>query len=418
MVFLACGLSHKTAPLAVREKIASTALDQVLLDKLIHLAPIREAAILSTCNRTEIYCETEEPLSLISWLAKEHDLALKDIAPYFYLHEDTEAVRHTLRVASGLDSMMLGEPQILGQMKKAYQNALDAGTIKVNLRSVFQYIFQASKRIRNLSGIGKNPISIAYAALQLIKQIFADYQNLNVFLIGSGEMASLIAKHLHKEGVRQFMVASRTHEQAQKLAHIFNAKALTIGDIPQYLPKADIVISATACPMPFITESLVTHTLSLKNDKPIFFLDLAVPRDVEEGVAELERVYLYNIDDLKLLADEGLEQRMIAAEQAELLINIELENYIRWHRVQQAKKLICHYREHMEELADMEVERALNKISQGHVQKNVLSEFKQRLLNKLIHYPTVGLRDVAADDRQDLLDLMSYLYTLKPIQNE
>jgi len=411
MVFVACGLNHKTAPLSVRETIAlPVAMQNELLQDLVSLPAVNEAAILSTCNRTEIYCDTEDANALIPWLTRSNPLEIDQLSPYFYLHHGHHGVRHTLRVASGLDSMMLGEPQILGQMKQAYQQACLAGTVKSSLRSVFEYIFSASKRIRSRSGIGASPVSIAYAAVQQIGQLFSDYSALNVLLIGSGETTTLVAKYLHKQGVRQFQVASRTRENAEKLAHEFQGEALTIGDIPHYLPQADVVVTATACPLPFINKSLVEHALSKRDNAAMFFLDLSVPRDIEPDVGSLDAVHLYNIDDMQNLIDKGMDERRSAAQQAEELIDCELDNYIRWHRSLRANRVICDYRSHMESLAQQELRRAQTRLSAGLPQDDVLNEFCSRLVNKLMHNPTAGLKQAAWDGKAELLDLSHYLY--------
>lgn len=407
MVFVACGLNHKTAPLEVREKIALMLSRQdTLLNNLVGLATVNEAAILSTCNRTEIYCDTVSPESIVPWLAKQHQFDPECL----YLHHGHQGIRHTLRVASGLDSMMLGEPQILGQMKQAYHFACELGTIKTNLRQVFQYIFSASKRIRNRSGIGANPVSVAYTAVQLIGQLFTNYETLRVFIIGSGETATLVAKYLHKQGVRNFSIASRTHAHAKQLATSFAAEALTIGDIPQCLAKADVVVSATACPLPFINKSLVEHALSQRRNAPMFFLDLAVPRDIETEVGELDHVHLYNIDDLQSIIVKGMDERRAKAIKAEQLIDYELENYIRWHRTRRAKDAICEYRSQMQHFAQQELLRAQEKLSAGFAQDKVLNEFCARLMNKLLHRPTLGLKQAAVDGQEELLDLVHYLF--------
>lgn len=410
-MFVACGLNHKTAPINVREKVAlPPAMHDSLLNSLFNLPQVNEAAILSTCNRTEIYCDTDDPQVITGWLAHEHQLSRELLSPFLYVHEGNQGIKHTLRVASGLDSMMIGEPQILGQMKQAYQQACRLGTVKTQLRPVFEYIFSASKRIRTRSGIGANPVSIAYAAVQLIGQLFSNYKSLNVFLIGSGETASLVAKYLHQQGVHQFMVASRTVENAQKLANTFGGKTLSIGDIPEYLSHADVVISATACPLPFINKSLVEHALKQRNHAPMFFLDLAVPRDIESNVSEIEQVHLYNVDDLQIMIEKGMDERRHAALQAEQLINSEIDNYIRWHRSLKAKDVICDYRNQMHYLAQQELQRALKKLSDGQSQQTVLNEFSERLVNKLTHNPSIGLRKIAWDGREDLLTLAQYLF--------
>jgi glutamyl-tRNA reductase len=405
MVFVACGLNHKTAPINLREKVAvSSAAQDLLLNKVRSLPEVTEAVILSTCNRTEIYCETYAPHLLMDWFASEHQLE----APFLYLHKDYQAIKHTLRVASGLDSMMIGEPQILGQMKQAYQQACALGAVKTQLRSIFEYIFSAAKRVRTQSDIGANPVSVAYAAVQLIGQFFEDYNSLNVFLIGSGETASLIAKYLHQQGVHRFMIASRTPEHAKKLADAFQGSAIPLTEIAQYLPQADIVVSATNCPVHFINKSLVQEALQKRNQAPLFFLDLSVPRDVEEEVKELAPVY--NIDDLQAIVEKGMEERRDAASYADQLIEEELNNYIRKHRSLKANQVICDYRNHMQDLAQKELVRALKKLSLGQCQHLVLNEFSERLVNKLTHSPTTGLRQIAEDGREDLFTLAQYLF--------
>ena len=410
-MFVACGLNHKTAPLRVREKIAlPMVMQDELLNQLVSLPSIHEAAILSTCNRTEIYCDTDDPNTIISWLAQVHQLNAELIKPHFYIHQEQDGLRHMLRVASGLDSMMVGEPQILGQMKQAYQEACRVGTIKNSLRDIFQYAFNASKRIRHISGVGKNPISIAYMAVQLISQLFKDCSTLRVFLIGSGETASLVAKYLHQKGIDRFMIASRTHENAQKLAEIFTGDVIPISNIPLHLAKADIVISATACPLPFISKSLVEHALLQRNNAPMIFLDLAVPRDIEPDVAELNHAHLYNIDDLQAMIEQGMNERRTKARHAEELIERELENYRLKHRSLRANDAICNYRTQMQTLAQEELKRAIQKLSTGHCQFSVLNEFSERLINNLTHTPTVGLRRAALDNREGLLELTHYLF--------
>ena len=410
-MFVACGLNHKTAPLNVREKIAlPMAMQDTLLNQLVDLPAVHEAAILSTCNRTEIYCDTDDPDTIIPWIAQEHHLNAEIIKPYFYMHQGHSGLRHMLRVASGLDSMMVGEPQILGQMKHSYQEACRVGTVKNNLRDVFQYVFSASKRVRHLSGIGNNPVSIAYAAVQLVSRLFPDDTSLNVFLIGSGETASLVAKYLHQKGVHRFMIASRTRENAQKLAETFTGDAVSIADIPLHLAKADVVISATACPLPFISKNLVEHALLQRQNAPMVFLDLAVPRDIEADVSELANAHLYNIDDFQIMIEQGMNERRMKAVHAEELIESELDNYIRKHRSLRANNAICDYRSQMQTLAQHELKRAMQQLSAGQCQFNVLSEFSERLINKFTHTPTIGLRRAAQDNQEGLLELAHYLF--------
>lgn len=409
-MFVACGLNHKTAPLNVREKIAiPESRHGALLHELVGLPAVNEAVILSTCNRTEIYCDTDKPEHIVTWLAEANGLEPGALASCFYSHHDHEGIRHALRVASGMDSMMLGEPQILGQMKQAWQQACQAGTTGNMMRQVFPWLFGASKRIRTRSGIGNNPVSVAYAAVQLVARLLTDFSLLNVFVIGSGETSALVTKYLQQQGVRKFMIASRTRENALMLAETCVGEALTIADIPYRLQEADVVISATACPLPFISKNLVRHAMEQRHHAPMVFLDLAVPRDIEPDVAELEHVHLYNLDDLQKMTEQGMNDRLEAARHAEQLIDAELDNYSRWHRSLQAKDVICNYRNQMQDLARQELERAMQKLSAGQCQYSVLNEFSERLIKKLTHMPTVGLRKAARDNRGEIMDLVSYL---------
>ena len=412
MVFVACGLNHKTAPINVREKVAlSSATQDSLLNSLVSIPEVSEAAILSTCNRTEIYCVTKDTQVLVDWLASTHQLSVESLSPYLYTHTGQQGIKHLLRVASGLDSMMIGESQILGQMKKAYQQANESNTIKTKLRPIFEYIFSAAKRIRTQSGVGNNPVSVAYTAVQQISQFSTDYKSLRVLLIGSGETASLVAKYLHQQGVRHFMVANRTLENAQKLAVAFGGQAIEISNLTQHLPQADVVVTATACPIPFINKSLVQQALPQRNQAPMFFLDLAVPRNIESNILELGSVvHLYNIDDLQNIIEKGMEERRLAALHAEELIENELHNYLSKQRSLKATKVICDYRTQMQDLAQQELQRALKKLSAGHCQKIVLNEFSERLINKLTHSPTTGLKQIALDGREDLFTLAQYLF--------
>ncbi len=410
MVFVATGLNHKTAPLAVREKVAllSTS-ENALPEHLLALPFVHEAVILSTCNRTELYCEVDDSEKLLAWLSDMSALSHELLSSYVYQYEGIEAVQHLLRVASGLDSMMLGEPQILGQLKQAFRYADERHAVCRNLRHIFPFVFSASKRIRTQSGIGNNPISVASAAVRLIGQIFSDYKNLKVFIIGSGETAALVAKYLYQQGVQDFSIASRTRENADKLALKWHANPLSITDIPAHLPKADVVISATACPLPFIDKAMVQQAIGETRETPLFFLDLAVPRDIALEVSELTYAHLYNIDDLHLAIEKGLDERRNAAASAEALITPELERYKKESRIRAAQKVISDYREQMQLLAEFELRRATKKMQAKTCQNTVMREFSDRLFNKLTHATTIGLRQLAADGHSDILSLAEYL---------
>lgn len=419
MVFAILGLNHKTAPLAVREKMAPSC-ENTLLTRLMQQSFITEAVILSTCNRTEIYCDTTSPNHLLDWFADENAVSTTSILPYIYQYQEIPAIQHLLRVSVGLDSMMLGEPQILGQLKKAFRQAEESHSVKHTLRYVFPFIFSISKRIRHESGIGNNPVSVASAAVHLIGQLFTHFKSLSIVVIGSGETASLVAKYLYQQGARNFSIASRTRENADKLALQWHARSLSITDIPTHLPEADVVISATACPLPFIDKNMLIQSIGLTRVSPLFLLDLAVPRDIDLNVSQLDYVHLYNIDDLHQAIEKGLSERQAAAKHAEQLIDKALTQYATEHRIRAAQQAICNYREHMQLLADMELERVLKKMNQVHGAESVLREFTNRLINKMTHITTIGLRQAAADARADLLSFTEYLLNtnLSSIKNE
>lgn len=410
MVFVAFGLNHKTAPINVRERIVfSPSMQDTFLQKLMEHPDISEALLLSTCNRTEIYCETNNPQLLCDWFTHEHQVPETYIKPHAYCYEGEKAVRHALEVACGLDSMMLGEPQILGQMKQAYQQATRLKTVN-KLRPVFEFVFSAAKRIRTQSGIGANPVSVAYAGVQLISKSTPVLKQLNTFLIGSGETAALAAKYLKQMGVNRFMVASRTLENAQRLAQQLEGVAMDITKITECLPQADVVISATSCPLPFINKKMVADALALRANNPMILLDLAVPRDIEPEVRELQQITLFNVDDLQHIIDKGMDERRRASEMAHDLITDEVKQFARKHRSQKANHVITSYRSQMKDIARQELERALGKISSGQCHHSVLNEFSERLLNKLTHKPTLGLKEIAGDDKDDLLHLAQYLF--------
>lgn len=411
MAFIACGLNHKTAPLNIREALAlSTDAQLHTLETLLELPAVNEAVILSTCNRTELYCDTQQIDQVLPWFAEQHQLSLQQLLPCTYLYQDQQALQHVLRVAAGLDSMMIGEPQILGQIKQAFHQAVTHGAVGSQLHPIFQFVFAASKRIRTQSGIGHHATSIAYAATQLISQRFPDPTRLSVFIIGTGETAALVAKYLYQQGVRQFMVTSRTQDHAAELAAQYGAESISIHELGRALPKADVVVSATACPLPFIVKEMVEDALIARQHAPMFFLDLAVPRDIDAAVGRLPHVDLYNIDDLHTLTQQGVQQRQVSAQQAEHLIECEIQQFADQHRTLRAKDLICHYRTSMETLAQAELQRAKQQLENGQPHLDVLTEFSQRLIQKFTHAPTMSLRQAALEQRDEVLDLAHYLF--------
>ncbi|MCR9192445.1 MAG: glutamyl-tRNA reductase [Gammaproteobacteria bacterium] len=411
MVFIACGLNHKTAPLSVRETFAlSSEKQKNVMHALMDLPEINEILLLSTCNRTEWYCDAQDAQLVLSWFAESHQMSLEQLHSHLYLFEGQAAVQHALRVASGLDSMMLGEPQILGQMKQAFLFFEAQNTIGSQLQQVFPFIFGATKRIRNQSGIGQHATSIAYAASKLIQQHCQKTTNITTLLIGSGETATLVAKYLHQQGTHQFMIASRSEDHALTLADQYAGEVIPVQDLIPALTKADVIVSATACPYPFISPSMVTTALEQRHHAPMLFLDLAVPRDIEPQVSDLPYATLYNIDDLERLTQEGLQQRQAAAQHAEQLIDFELNTFMNEHRALRAKTLICDYRNTMQALAEQELQRALQKLNHDQSPNDVMTEFSQRLIKKFTHIPSIGLRQAALDQRDDVLDLAHAIF--------
>lgn len=411
MTVIACGLNHKTAPIGLRERLAVTPdeHDRWLLE-LRDQTGVSEAALLSTCNRTEFYYDAPAQAPLIEWLAKQSTLSTEELSPHFYSYSEADATRHAMRVACGLDSMMLGEPQIFGQMKQAYFRACDLGTVGPQLRNLFRHVFFASKRIRSSTEIGANPVSVAFAAVEMIQKHLPDLASQRMMLIGAGDTTQLVGKYLKDAGVHQFWVANRSTEHAAEFAEYLGGQPLGIGDIPNYLAQADIVVSATACPLPFITQNMVERAMQERQQKPMFFVDLAVPRDIEPEVARVQDVYLYNVDDLHMVIEDGLSLRQDAAERAEEIIQLETENYLRWQRSLRAKNTIKNYRGKMQDLRQAELLRAMNLLNSGTDPALILEEITHRLMNKVIHHPSVRLREAATQGQDELLRIMDLLY--------
>lgn len=413
MTFIACGINHKTAPIHIRESLSPTSEQQhALLLNLMQQPNVRGAMMLSTCNRTEFYCDTDHASQILPHIFS----ALPEpFESYTYLYQAHEGIRHTMRVACGLDSMVLGEPQILGQMKQAYHHAHQIGTLNPHLQHVFRHIFNVSKKVRTQTDIGAYPVSIAFTAVHLMRQVFEKYlikplKAAHVLLIGSGDTTSLVGKYLHNQGVKNFYVASRTHDNAHLLAQTLSAQSLTISQIPDYLAKADIIVSATHCPLPFIGKDMIQQALTERHHQPMFIFDLAVPRDVESSVSTLENVFLYNIDDLQTLANEGREERQQAAFSAEEIIEYELNHYLRKERGKKARNAICHYRQYAKTARLEELSRAQKQLAQGHSPEAVIEAMSHRLMKKLLHRPSLQLRKAAYDERHDLLEYTTYLY--------
>ena len=421
MTLFVFGINHTTAPVDVREKLAfAPEITAPALQQLVSQTNISEASILSTCNRTEVYgrlttdgAQVDEPhLMIAQWLSDFHHVALDQVQHHSYFKEADQAVKHMMRVASGLDSMVLGEPQILGQLKSSFSVARQEKTATSHLIRMFQSAFNMAKYVRTHTAIGENPVSVAFAAVSMARQIFARLEDQTALLIGAGNTIELVARHLSDAGVKKIIVANRTLARAQELAHEFNAQAVLLADIPDHLASADIVISSTASQLPILGKGAVERALKLRKHKLMFMVDIAVPRDIEAEVGELDDVYLYTVDDLKDVIDEGMRSRQEAAKAAELMIEQGLVTYLEYERSLDAVGTIRDYRQRMEAVRDDELERAMVLLSKGEDPQLVMQRLARGLTNKMMHAPTVQLKKASALGDDKSLALLQTMFDL------
>ena len=400
----ALGLNHQTAPLAVRERVVFHVerMQEALGELKRGLA--REAAILSTCNRTELYVEVEmrpdKPAEMAQWLAQYHRFGAADLQPYLYTLPDEQAVRHAFRVASGLDSMVLGEPQILGQMKDAARAAESAGTLGSVLHRLFQRSFAVAKEVRSTTRIGAASVSMAAAAVKLAARIFPSLKDQSVLFIGAGEMIELAATHFAAQAPARITVANRTLERAQRLASRFNARALELRSLAEHLHEHDIVVSCTASSLPILGKGLVERALRARRRRPMFMVDLAVPRDIEQEAGELDDVFLYTLDDLAGIVSANLDSRRSALEQAEAIIDSQVGQFMHWLRLREGVPLIRALREDADAARRRELEQALKALARGEDPAKVVEALSQTLTNKLMHAPTQALSEMLARLKQ------------------
>ncbi|OQW74447.1 MAG: glutamyl-tRNA reductase [Proteobacteria bacterium ST_bin11] len=416
MTLLAVGINYNTAPVAIRERLAfpTEMLDNTLRN-LWNVREISEAAILSTCNRTEFYyqADSDNQSLLVEWIADNKQLRPADFTPYLYSYKDSQSIRHMFRVACGLDSMILGEPQILGQMKNAYHAASQAGTLGRNLSKLFQHTFSAAKKVRTDTAIGSSPVSVAFAAVQLAQQIFDKLSEQTALLIGAGETIELTARHLYQHGIGRIIIANRTYDKAHALAMQFNGYAINLAELPNHLAEADIVVSSTASQLPILGKGRVESAIKIRKHKPMFMVDLAVPRDIEAEVAQLRDVYLYTVDDLQNTVNQNMDSRRRAAEQAEEIIDTQVEHFMAWLRSQGAQETIRDYRTQAEQTRDEALQRALAQLNSGAAADEVLQRLAHTLTNKLIHTPCAQLREAGANERHDLISASREIFKLR-----
>jgi glutamyl-tRNA reductase len=409
MSLTALGINHTTASLEVRERVAFAA-DQLVeaLQEGCGSMQLQELVILSTCNRTEMYFATEAEDGgalerALVWLAEYHHVDPEEIRKNCYHFADSRALEHMIQVSSGLDSMVLGEPQILGQMKSAYAVAEEAGTVGVEMMRLLPRVFAVAKKVRTDTAIGENPVSVAYAAVDLAGHIFSDLSKTRALLVGAGETIDLVARHLAETGIAQIVIANRTLGRARELAQRFGAEAVLLADIPEQLEHADIVISSTGSQLPILGKGAVEDALKLRKHRPILMIDLAVPRDIEAQVGALKDIYLYSVDDLREIVEENLRGRQDEARKADVIIASGVREFEQEMRSRSAVDTVKELRSHAEQLRDSEVEKALKALARGEPPEQVLSAMARGLTNKLIHSPSIELKKASAEGREDVV---------------
>jgi glutamyl-tRNA reductase len=419
MSLLTLGLSHHTAPVEARGRLAFIDAElPAALARLKGLPGIREAAILSTCNRTEIFAvaEADDESRLTEWWRRERQAEPGLIEQHRFIHRETHAVLHALRVAAGLDSLVVGEPQILGQMKQAYATAQREGTLGPVLTRLFQHTFAVAKKVRSDTEIGAHPVSAAYAAVQIAKRIFADFSRQTALLIGAGDTIHLFARHLRGQGIGRMIVANRSLENAQKLAQEIGAYAVTLDDLPTHLADADLVVSSTAARSLIVSRTLMESALTKRRRKPVFLIDLAVPADLDPKIRELEDCYLYTVDDLRSVIAENLKARESAAEQAEELLHAHAREFLRWLESRDVAPTIQALRGQARDHRDAVLDKARHKLATGESPEIVMQFVADTLTNKLLHAPSAALKRADAVEQALLLSAAQSLFGLGDAQ--
>jgi glutamyl-tRNA reductase len=415
MRLLALGINHQTAPLELRERAVFDP-DQLAgaLYDVKQRGIAGEATILSTCNRTELYCRTEndDGSDIVEWLCGYRQLSVDEIRASLYKYPDQEAVKHAFRVAAGLDSMVLGEPQILGQMKEAFATAHKAGVTGKLLNRLFQQTFAVAKQVRTDTAIGASPVSVASASVLLARRLYSDLAQQTVLLIGAGDTIELCARHLKEHGIGHLIVANRTLERARLLADQLGAEAISLAEIATRLADADIVISSTASQLPILGKGAVESALKVRRRRPMLLVDLAVPRDIEPEVSEMGDVYLYAIDDLKDIVQENVQSRMAAAREAEKIIDTRVVDFMRWLKALDAVPTIRALRENADAIREAELRRAQQRLARGEDPAKVIEQLARALTNKFTHAPSDTLRRADHEENDELAAAARRLFNL------
>jgi len=408
------GVNHETAPVDIRETVAFN--EENSLHAIIDLkehAYISECIILSTCNRTELYCILKNDTTqtqVIDWLHQFFDLPNESITPFIYVHHELDAVKHIMRVASGLNSLVLGEPQIFGQIKDAYNAAHKSESIHQILENLFQHIFKTVKQVRTDTTIGNSPISVAFSAVSLSKQFYGDLSQQTALILGAGETGELISRHLKESKIGNMVIANRTFEKAHQLADSVGGYAIELTDIEKHLHEADIVIGSTASPVPILFASAVKAALKKRKNRPMFMIDIAVPRDIEAKISDLKNVYLYTVDDLHEIIDSNMQSRQNAALEAEEIISLQAECfYNKLHAAEQIKPVIQAYRQQSMNIKQSTMEHALNQLKEGGDAEDIIKRLANQLTNRLLHTPTMLFNQAGTDGNKAVIDAAKHL---------
>jgi len=417
MQLIAIGLNHTTAPVDIREQITfSPARLKDALQEIIAQDVASEAVIVSTCNRTELYCHAESAQveQIIDWLCQYHAVKPDALRKHLYTYTQTQqAVHHLLRVACGLDSMVLGEPQILGQLKDAYQASREVKAATRLLTKTFEHSFSVAKQVRTDTAIGSSPVSVAFAAVRLAQQIFGELHKSTALLLGAGETIELAARHLSENNLNRMIVANRTIERARSLATEFAGYAITLDEIPMHLAEADIVIASTASPVPILTQDMVKAAIKIRKHKPIFMVDIAVPRDIAADVGDLPDVYLYTVDDLNEVIQENLRSREQAANQAEEIIDTQVSHFMGWMKSLDAVNTIRDLREQTQQTQQEVINKAKRMLDNGKSPVDVVEYVAHTLSNKLTHAPCSQLRQASYEGRNEMINVARQLFQLE-----
>ncbi len=415
MNLLIVGINHTSAPVEMREQVAFTPEQLVdALKDLAHHATLSEVAILSTCNRTEVIATSHsiDTQAIVNWLADYHGLNVTDLSPNIYEKLNKDGALHAVRVACGLDSMVIGEPQILGQVKEAYEHARRIGTLGTELQHLSQTTFRIAKRVRTETSIGENSVSVASTAVTLAGRLFSDLPACHILLIGAGDTSELVGRHLLSAGINQITIANRTLENARRLAHELGGTAIDLQSIPVKLPEADIVIASTAARLPVLGKGVVERALKSRKHRPILMVDLAVPRDIEPEVAQLRDIYLYSVDDLQEIIEANLSDRLQAADAAEQIVTEEVSAYRSRHESRHVDATMVRFRALHENIKQDELNKALSRLERGVDPAEVMSQLANQLTNKFLHAPSAGIRDAASNGSDERLAAIRDLYDL------